>query len=99
MVSTYHPDPANRTGISSNNAQAVYHDRAGILWIGTDNGIDREAAPGKPFLSYQIVPNGSAINLSANKVRSLLVDSLNRLWFTDERTVHRYVSGKCRISA
>ena len=88
-VFTYHPDPANKTGISSNNAQAVYHDRAGTLWVGTDNGIDRETAPGKPFLSYQIMPNASTVNLSANKVRSLLVDSLNRLWFTNERTVYR----------
>ncbi|WP_018618663.1 hybrid sensor histidine kinase/response regulator transcription factor [Spirosoma luteum] len=88
-VFTYHPDPANRTGISSNNAQAVYHDRAGIMWVGTDNGIDRENAPSKPFLSYQVIPNTSTVNLSANKARSLLVDSLNRLWFTNERTVYR----------
>jgi signal transduction histidine kinase/DNA-binding response OmpR family regulator/streptogramin lyase len=88
-VFTYHPDPTNRRGISSNNAQAVYHDRAGIMWVGTDNGIDRETAPNKPFLAYQIIPNTSTVNLSANKVRSLLVDSLNRLWFTNERTVYR----------
>lgn len=88
-VSTYRPDPAKRTGISSNNAQAVYHDRGGIMWVGTDNGIDREAAPNKPFLSYQVIPNTSTVNLSANKARGLLVDSLNRLWFTNERTVYR----------
>ncbi len=88
-VFTYHPDPTNQRGISSNNAQAVYHDRAGIMWVGTDNGIDRETAPSKPFFSYQVIPNTSSVNLSANKARGLLVDSLNRLWFTNERTVYR----------
>ncbi len=88
-VFTYHPDLTDRRGISSNNAQAVYHDQAGTMWVGTDNGIDRENAPNKPFLSYQVIPNTSTVNLSANRVRGLLVDSLNRLWFTNERTVYQ----------
>lgn len=89
QVHTFHPDPRIPKGISSNSVQAVYHDRAGTLWVGTDNGIDRQAVTAKPFLSYQLIPNTSTVNLSENMVSTLLVDTHNRLWFSNQKTVYR----------
>ncbi len=89
QVFTYLPNPNVPKGISSNSAQAVYHDRAGTLWVGTDNGIDRQATYAKPFRTYQVTPNTSTVNLSKNKVTTLLVDSRNRLWFSNQWTIYR----------
>ncbi|MFD2571468.1 two-component regulator propeller domain-containing protein [Spirosoma soli] len=94
QVYTYRPDPSALKGISSNNAQAVYHDRAGTLWVGTDNGIDRQGVTDKPFVTYQVRPNKSIANLPENKVHALLLDNNNQLWISSGYTVFRVQAGQ-----
>ena len=37
----YHHDPSNAKSLSSDYVTDVYTDRSGILWIGTDAGLDK----------------------------------------------------------
>ena len=97
-VFTYHPDPLNPKGISSNNAQAVYHDRAGTIWVGTDNGIDYQSATKKPFMTLQVKPNLSTVNLPENRVVALLVDSHSQLWMSTEYNTYRTEASMDRSS-
>lgn len=95
-VFTYHPDPLNPKGISSNNTQAVYHDRAGTIWVGTDNGIDRQATTTKPFKFLQVKPNLSTVNLPENRVDALLMDNMDQLWISTGYTTYRAEPGMGR---
>ncbi|UFH53580.1 two-component regulator propeller domain-containing protein [Spirosoma sp. KNUC1025] len=92
QVFSYHPDPNIPNGISSNTAQAVYHDRAGTLWVGTDNGIDRQAVNTKPFRTYQVRPNRGIANLTENKVVALLPDTDGNFWTSTGYNVYRPVN-------
>ena len=96
QVFTYRPDPNAPKGISSSTAQIVYHDRAGTLWVGTDNGIDRQAVNNKPFMTYQVRPNIGTANLSENKVVAFVPDRKGRFWISDGYTVYRPASGSTR---
>ncbi len=94
QVVTYHPDPNAPKGISSNTVQAVYHDRAGTLWVGTDNGIDWQAVTTKPFMTYQVRPNRGTANLPENKVVALLPDLKGGLWTSNGYSVYRPAVGR-----
>ena len=88
-VFTYRADPGILKGLSSNNAQAVYHDRTGMIWIGTDNGIDRQAVNSKPFGTYQIIPNKGTVNLPENKINYLVKDSYGQIWVSNVHSLFR----------
>lgn len=83
QVFTYHPNPNAPKGISSNTAQTVYHDRVGTLWVGTDNGIDRQAVNNKPFMTFQVRSNRGTANLPENKVVALLPDHSGHFWISN----------------
>ena len=89
QVFTYRPDLNAPKGISSNSAQTVYHDRAGTRWVGTDNGIDRQAVTNKPFMIYQVLPNRGTANLSENKVVALVADAKGRFWISSGFNVYK----------
>lgn len=89
QVFTFRPDANVRKTISSNNAQTVYIDRAGTLWVGTDNGIDRQVATNKPFRTYQALPNRGTANLAENKVVALLPDRHDHFWISNGYNVYR----------
>ena len=97
QVFSYHPDPNIPNGISSNTAQAVYHDRAGTLWVGTDNGIDRQAVNTKPFRTYQVRPNRGTANLTENKVVALLPDTDGNFWISNGYNVYRPVNNQSQL--
>jgi len=97
QVYTYRPDPNALKSISSNTAQTVYHDRAGTLWVGTDNGIDRQAVNDKPFMTYQVRPNKGTANLTENKVVALLPDHDGHFWISNGYNVYRPVAGSTRL--
>ena len=88
-VATYRPDPAMPGAISSTDAQAVYYDRAGTLWVGTDNGIDKQPVNTKPFVIYQVKPTTGTANLLENRVNAVVIDGQNRLWLTNQQTLYR----------
>ncbi|GAB3993907.1 two-component regulator propeller domain-containing protein [Spirosoma daeguense] len=89
QVFTYRPDSNEPKGISSSTAQTVYIDRLGTLWVGTDNGIDRQAMSDRPFVTYQVHPNKGTANLPENKVVALLPDKNGGFWTSNGYTVYK----------
>lgn len=96
-VFTYRPDPNEPKGISSYTAQTVYHDRAGTLWVGTDNGIDRQVVTNKPFRTYQIRPDRGTANLPENKVVALLPDDNDHFWISNGYNVYRPAANRSQL--
>jgi signal transduction histidine kinase/ligand-binding sensor domain-containing protein len=71
-------DPGSR--LSTNLAAAIYEDRQGILWVGSESeGLNRlDRSTGK-FTHFQHNPDDQD-SISNNNVISILEDSFDRLW-------------------
>lgn len=80
----YRHDSSDRRSLSSDTVNAIYEDRAGALWIGTQNGLSRlihtaEAIASFSFIRYQYDPLNSN-SLSHNDIRVLYEDENGTLW-------------------
>jgi ligand-binding sensor domain-containing protein len=76
---TYAHDPADPNSISHNFIWSIYEDRTGIIWLGTDVGInklDPNAAKFRHFKSRPFDPG----SLSNNEVTAILRDRSGVLW-------------------
>lgn len=86
---TYRPNPNQRAGLSSVYVQVIYIDRSGALWLGTNNGIDRQRPTTAIFSPYQVTPASRFTNLFENKATALLIDEQDNLWFTNAHVLYR----------
>ncbi|OEJ98682.1 hybrid sensor histidine kinase/response regulator [Flavivirga aquatica] len=76
-------DPINPNSISKNVIRALYKDRTGIIWVGTNGGGVNKIDPNKK--QFQHIKKTSNLNsLSYDKIRSLYEDSDNNLWVGTE---------------
>ncbi|MDX2432413.1 MAG: ATP-binding protein [Bacteroides sp.] len=58
---------------------AMYYDKEGILWVGTDQGLLKIVIGNKPF--HNIPPEPDNPNgLRSGKLKSVLIDSRGHLW-------------------
>ena len=79
----------DRDGLPQNSIEALVYDRAGYLWIGTQDGIARYN--GREWTHFPLPAEASAPNNSASDwVRSLHVSADDSLW------VGREQNGVCR---
>ncbi|PRY44219.1 signal transduction histidine kinase [Spirosoma oryzae] len=69
-------------GLSHSDAMCVAQDRSGFIWIGTNKGINRY--DGYALKTYNL-PVDTARGVSANRIRTLHVDSYGTLWAGVER--------------
>lgn len=65
--------PLPETGLLSNHITALYIDGSGILWVGTDRGLNRY--DGENFVSYTIEDG-----LSSNYIHSIYKDGDQHIW-------------------
>ncbi len=76
----YQHDPNDPQSLSSNEVSAVFEDRQGVLWIGTEGGglnqLDRSSGT---FIRHQHDPDDPR-SLSHDRVRAVFEDSTGRLW-------------------
>lgn len=72
-------DNQGLTGYFPNLVYTVCFDAAGIIWLGTDQGIIKLNIPNGEFKQQAIKPN-ELLTFRANEVRGLLADRANRLW-------------------
>ena len=61
-------------GLSSFNIYSIAQDNRGVIWIGTDYGIN--SYDGQQIKSYTREENG----LCGNRVEAILVDHNNHIW-------------------
>nr|WP_229311546.1 hybrid sensor histidine kinase/response regulator [Larkinella rosea] len=76
----YRNDPKNPTSLSHNYIRALYEDRKGRLWVGTEDGglclFNREA---NNFITYQRTSD-NLNSLSHNQVMAIREDRQGHLW-------------------
>lgn len=64
-------------GLSHNNVNCIVQDQKGIMWFGTDNGLNR--FDGNEIKIYKNSPNDSN-SLGNNNIRCLMVDHSGKIW-------------------
>ncbi|NIR47733.1 AAA domain-containing protein [candidate division KSB1 bacterium] len=80
----YQHDPDDPNSLSHNQIWTIYQDREGILWIGTEAGLDRlvlsdkQGAPAT-FVHYQHDPD-DPYSISSHAVMSIYQDREGTLW-------------------
>jgi ligand-binding sensor domain-containing protein/class 3 adenylate cyclase len=72
-------NPQSSTSISSNNITALYYDKQGTLWIGTDYGLNR-FDPKTGLFKVFLHEANNPTSISANDITALLEDSNGNLW-------------------
>ena len=78
-------------GLSSNYVYAITQDRAGYMWFGTENGLDRY--DGKTIRHYQHFPDNPQ-SLSDSRVNCLLSSADGSLLVGTEKGINIYVPEK-----
>ncbi|HNS47106.1 MAG TPA: two-component regulator propeller domain-containing protein, partial [Bacteroidales bacterium] len=78
-------DPEDPQSISSNVILCVYQDDKGILWIGTDRGLNRYTGSNEAFKTY-LFPDDPAINF----ITALREDHNGHLWLETEAGLVRF---------
>ncbi len=84
-------DPKDEFSLLSNTVKSVYDDKAGILWIGTNAGINIIDRQGIRFNLVKRIP-GAENTLSSNNVQSILKDNWGTIWIgTYDGGLNKYV--------
>ena len=78
-------------GLAHSDAVAVLQDKAGFIWIGTNNGIDRY--DGYELKNY-LMPNSNFNGLYNNRIQSLHLAADGTIWaIADEQGAYFYDPG------
>jgi PAS domain S-box-containing protein len=89
----YSHDPDDSRSLGHDNVRALYQDHEGVLWIGTNRGLDR-FVPGDAagaFTHYVHDPHDSS-SLGPGAVKAILEDHTHTLWVATEEpgTLNRF---------
>ncbi|MEM1095284.1 MAG: two-component regulator propeller domain-containing protein [Bacteroidota bacterium] len=74
-------------GISESTVNVIFQDRAGFMWFGTDDGLNR--FDGVRFHTYRHVP-GDSLSLSSSRVTALTQDRQGHLWVGSHNGLQRF---------
>ncbi|MBN1993753.1 MAG: histidine kinase, partial [Anaerolineae bacterium] len=90
----YQHDPDNPHSLNSNNItcpnrQALFEDKAGILWIGTDHGLNKFDPATNIFTHYQNSPDNPH-SLSHSHVFAIFEDSAGTLWVGTKEGLNKF---------
>jgi len=72
-------DPDRKHQLSNSHTSDLYPDKSGIIWVGTDNGLNKLIEPMHGFKVYTHVP-GNDQSLIGSGIRSVLPDQQGVLW-------------------
>ena len=77
-------DPNNPNSLSHNTIRSICEDKSGVLWIGTDDGLNKlvpneNEGTSSTFIRYQNDPKNPN-SLSHNEVYSIFEDRSGALW-------------------
>lgn len=83
-----------RDGLASNYVLSICQDYQGLIWIGTENGLNR--FDGQQFVSFRFDPEDSQ-TLNNNWVITIIEDSHQNLWFGTEKGLNKLDRANGRI--
>ena len=81
-VDRFMHSPADPTSLSDDRVRAVLIDRRGVLWVGTDAGLDQResSSGGRVAFTHLTVRSSAPLTLIDTAVTSLYEDSHSRVW-------------------
>lgn len=89
QFSTFVHEPQNPHSLSNNLIYVLCEDRAGFLWIGTDQGLNRLDRATGQFTRFLNDP-GNPASLSYNLIWTIREDRAGRLWIGTGNGLNRF---------
>ena len=74
------------TSLNSNRVNAIFEDSNGILWIGTEEGLDAFDRETKTFTHYVNDPTNPN-TVTSNMIRAMVEDQYGNLWIGTEEGI------------
>ena len=71
--------PADVSSLSNNNVIALYQDSLGMIWVGTENGLNHYH-PDQKYFDRFYTEKGNEFSLSSNHIWSFYEDKKQQLW-------------------
>ncbi len=83
-------DPGDENSLSDNMITVIFQDRENIIWVGTNNGLNRLKGPvnylpgGKPDISFErlLHDESNPNSISHNSIEAILESSRGELWIS-----------------
>ncbi|TQV89345.1 hybrid sensor histidine kinase/response regulator transcription factor [Aliikangiella coralliicola] len=88
-VFRYQYDESDQKSLNNNIVRAIYQDRQGVIWVGTEAGLNRIVPSGEKFNHFRKNINESN-SLSSNFVRSIYEDQNGTVWVGTFDGLNRY---------
>ncbi len=79
----------NPFSLSQNYVWSIYEDRTGVLWIGTDIGLNKLDPEKEKFIHYSSTPYNPH-SLSNNEVTAIYKDHLGILWIGTRNGLNKF---------
>lgn len=81
-------DSNSRNSLSDNTVRILYKDRYGVVWIGTDDGLNKYIPHVNPFLLYSYDENRNSV--ISNLITGFTEDIYHRVWISTYGGVSRF---------
>lgn len=92
----YKHEPGNENSLSSNQVSTIFEDSKGIMWIGTELGLNRFDRKNKLFTRFVNDPDDST-SLSNNRVSGIAEDRLGNIWVGTRMGLNKLEKGQQRF--
>ncbi|MEZ4584654.1 MAG: two-component regulator propeller domain-containing protein, partial [Caldilineaceae bacterium] len=82
-VERFQHNPRVATSLANNDVMSIFTDRAGIVWVGTRNGLDKFAPFGRQFQLYSLHDTGGDGTIAPTGdelVQSIYQDAQGIVW-------------------
>lgn len=89
MFTRYKYNPGRPGSLSNNRIQSIYIDTTGILWVGTDSGLNTLDKKKNKFGHWEMEPDRSN-SISNNNIFSVYKDGEGIIWLGTEGGLRRF---------